>query len=472
MRTLKKSAVKLLATASAVIAQFHRLPYASRVQNIIERVERLDENNVDECLKVTMKAFKQRHRNLETILADNFNQVQKTGGNFSHYSDNRKLLLGAYLTKEYSFQAAALFNPSMVPHPSQSGVKEGEQRFILSLRATGEGHISSIIFRTGLVNSEGEVTLEPSSGYYSVLKKEEAAFFDKGFVAERVAPSEKEGVMNLLPDRFTAAEALSLRATEGKETQASFAIAHVLDTNYDLEPMAQIPLDERLIFPSARCESMGMEDLRLVKFTDKGKSTYYGTYTAYDGRSIKSQLLETTDFEHFKIRTFFGAAINDKGMALFPEKIGGRFAIASRQGSEVLSIMFSDNLHHWETYSLLLEPQFEWEFVQLGNCGSPVKTEQGWLLLTHGVGPMRKYVISAILLDLIDPTIILGRLEHPLLMADEQEREGYVPNVVYTCGLMQHNNLLIIPYAVSDAATVFASVETAEVLAAMKPYRP
>ncbi len=219
-----------------------------------------------------------------------------------------------------------------------------------------------------------------------------------------------------------------------------------------------------MIFPKANAESMGMEDVRFVKFNDEENACYYGTYTAYDGHHIKTQLIETKDFDVFKIRTLYGKAIADKGMALFPEKINGKYVMISRQGGEKMSIMFSDDLYVWDQFQTLMEPEYPWEFVQLGNCGSPIKTQRGWLLLTHGVGPLRTYVISAILLDLNNPATIVGRMNNPLIEADESEREGYVPNVVYTCGLLRNENILIIPYAVSDSATRFATVELNEIL--------
>lgn len=421
MKSLKKSSIKLTASVKAVIAQFHQLPNNERVSNIVKRVEALDEYEVDILFKNVMQEFSHRHKNFEELLIDNFYRVEKISEEHANFSHNKKLLLGAFLTKEYSFQAAALFNPSIVPHPDQTGLQTGEQRFVMSLRATGEGHISSIIFKTGIVDQQGLVTLDESSGFFSVLKKE------------------------CKPE-----------------------LENLPDTNYNLISPLNISLSEKVIFPSAKCESMGMEDLRLVKFADGENSCYYGTYTAYNGKNIRTMLLETNDFSFFRIRPLYGNAINDKGMALFPEKVNGKFVICSRQGSEKLSIMFSDDLYKWENYQLLREPEFNWEFVQIGNCGSPIKTDKGWLLLTHGVGAMRKYVISAVLLDLKDPSKVIGRLTKPMIVADEEEREGYVPNVVYTCGMLKHDKLLIIPYAVSDFATVFASVEIDEILSEMQ----
>ncbi|HUM46284.1 MAG TPA: glycosidase, partial [Chitinophagales bacterium] len=280
-------------------------------------------------------------------------------------------------------------------------------------------------------------------------------------------------ILNILPDFFTAGEALHLLKTawppDSSFSHSVTIIEKILDTNYELEESSHLPVNEKIIFPNARGESMGMEDVRFVKFMDGGESYYYGTYTAYDGHRIQTQMIATKDFNVFKIITLYGAAISDKGMALFPEKINGKYVMIARQGGEVMNIMFSGDLYQWDDYQLLMEPRFPWELVQIGNCGSPIKTDRGWLLLTHGVGIVRKYVSSAILLDLHDPTKIIGRLHQPLLEAGETDREGYVPNVVYTCGCMLHGKMLVIPYAVSDAATAFATIELDELLNEMKP---
>lgn len=432
MKSLKKSTIKITASVNAVIAQFHQLPNKGKVANIVKRVETMEEIDVAVAVKNVMQDFGYRHKNFEELLMGNFYRTQQIHGDLSYFSQDKKLLLGAFLTKEYSFQAAALFNPSIVPHPNQTGLRDGEQRFIMSLRATGEGHISSIIFKTGVVNKKGEVILDEPSNYFSVLNKN------------------------------------SDHAGQNIDCRSSSNFEDFADNNYDLGSPSNITLSEKVIFPSAKFERMGMEDLRLVKFDDGENHCYYGTYTAYDGRNIRTMLLETNDFDSFRVRSLYGNAINDKGMALFPEKVNGKFVICSRQGSEILSIMFSDDLYKWESYQMLREPEFEWEFVQIGNCGSPIKTDKGWLLLTHGVGAMRKYVISAVLLNLENPLQVIGRLNKPLIVAEQEEREGYVPNVVYTCGMLQHGNLLVIPYAVSDFATVFASVDIDEILNEMK----
>lgn len=430
MKSFKKSTARLTASINAVIAQFHRLPRKERVINIVDRVNKLTEEEVDHSLQNVAAEFGRRHKYFNELLINHFNQTQEIVGELVNYSDARKLLLGSFLTKEYAIQAAALFNPSIVQHPDQTGLAAGEQRFIMTLRATGEGHISSIIFKTGIVNDKGDVKLDETSGRFTVLKK------------SATQPMPSPGM---------------------DENGVDF-----YDTNYDLESPTDLALTEMVIFPSAVCESMGMEDVRLVRFEDEGGAVYYGTYTAYNGREIRTMLLETRDFNSFKVRTLRGNAINDKGMALFPEKINGKYVICSRQGSEKLSIMYSDDLYNWDEYALLKEPEFDWEFVQLGNCGSPIKTDKGWLLLTHGVGAFRKYVISAILLDLQNPSKIIGRLAKPLLSAGEDEREGYVPNVVYTCGFLKHGKIVLIPYAISDMATVFASFEIEEILEGME----
>jgi predicted GH43/DUF377 family glycosyl hydrolase len=378
----------------------------------------MDEIEADAFCQNVLNNFAGRHRDIQQTFKDHFNKINEEHLNgLLQFHENKKLLLGALFTMEYSIKSAALFNPSIVAHPNQQNLQPGELRFIMSLRATGEGHISSIIFQTGTINENGDI----------VLDKE--------------------------PEFFTR---LNIKA--GTDTDHA---------NYELESSPHLPMNEKVIFPNTEAEKKGMEDVRFVKFEHDGNSCYYGTYTAYNGHDIKTQLIETTDFNDFKIRTLKGAAISDKGMALFPEKINDKYVMISRQGGESIHIMFSDDLYTWENSRLLMEPKYTWEFVQLGNCGSPIKTDKGWLLLTHAVGPVRTYVISAILLDLHDPTKIIGRLSQPFIHADETEREGYVPNVVYTCGLLRHHSLLLIPYAVSDSATGFATIMLDTILTEM-----
>jgi predicted GH43/DUF377 family glycosyl hydrolase len=463
---ITKNSLKLYADANAVITQFLSLPGENRISNIIQRVKNLKAHEVELCLEKVMQEFAFRHRNISETFIDHFNKVRPPGKNgLLLFSEKQKLLLGAFLTKEYSIQAAALFNPSIVAHPDQQHLQPGEQRFAMSLRATGEGHISSVVFHTGVIDTHGEIILDTASGHFASLKKNEDIEYDKDFIKKRAAffPGFNMELLDILPETFTAAHAIRITSDSAMNDSVK-QFKEIIDTNYELESSAHLPVSERVIFPNAKAERLGIEDVRFVKFEDKGNSCYYGTYTAYDGFHIKTQLIESGDFDVFKIRTLYGAAISDKGMALFPEKVNGKYVMISRQGGEKINIMFSDDLYVWNEFQVLMEPLYTWEFVQLGNCGSPVKTDKGWLLLTHGVGAVRTYVISAILLDLKDPTIILGRLDKPLIVADETEREGYVPNVVYTCGLLRHGDMLIIPYAVSDSATGFVTIELNEIL--------
>lgn len=466
-----KSAIKLYASANAVINQYLYLPGQNRVSNIIDRITKLDEIAVAESLANVLKNFESRHRNIQAVFLENFDKVrQQFEGDISSFSDSRKQLLGAFFTKEYSIQAAALFNPSIVPHPNQQGLQVGEQRFVMSLRATGEGHISSVIFKTGIVDGEMNIHLDGGTGYFTRLKKDESATYSRNFLEDRVKyiADFKNELLEILPDHFTHAEALDLIQNKWRQDASAETsieqLARIFDSNYNLTSNSTGTISETVIFPNSRAECMGMEDVRFVHFIDGEMDCYYGTYTAYDGRQINTHLIETNNFVDFKIRTLYGAAIADKGMALFPEKVNGQYVMISRQGGEKINIMFSDDIYCWQNYELLMEPLYEWEMVQLGNCGSPIKTDKGWLLLTHGVGAMRTYVISAILLHLTDPSQIIGRLKVPLIQADENEREGYVPNVVYTCGLLRHQDQLLIPYAVSDSATGFRFVGLNELL--------
>jgi len=472
---ITKSSIRLHASSKGVVTHFLLLPGSHRVVNIVKRVGEMEEGSVGTCMEKVRLDFAERHRNIETTFLNHYNRVEdEYGKSLAHFSSQKKLLLGAFFTKEYSIQAAALFNPSIVSHPDQQNLNAGEQRFIMSLRATGEGHISSIVFQTGVVDGSAAITLDKTSGYFTCLQKKIDTVYSKTFIRKCTdsIPEFDKSILDSLPDSFTPAEVhnifKSIAPGEQPVINSVTMLEKILDTNYELEASFHVPVNEKVIFPNAKGECMGMEDVRLVKFVEGEHSCYYGTYTAYDGKHIKTQLIETTDFDVFKIHTLYGKAVSDKGMALFPEKVNGQYVMISRQGGEKISIMFSDDLYRWDNSQTLMEPHFTWELVQLGNCGSPIKTKRGWLLLTHGVGVMRTYVISAILLDLHDPSRIIGKLEVPLIEADHNEREGYVPNVVYTCGFMQHENLLIIPYAVSDSATVFATIELDEILNAMK----
>jgi len=392
------------------------------------------------------------------------------------------LLIGGYFTHEYSFEAAALFNPCMVPHPDQSNLADGALRFVLSLRATGEGHISSITFRKGIVDSEGNVLIDAPTRYsLGPALVPEAAFekclFERKLRELNLIGAFSREVLKLLGEPFTLEELRASINRAAKELQA-----HDLETEkvakktltlvqscFEVQFDADSGLSERVLFPYTALQSHGLEDARFVLFQDDdGTRTYYATFTAYDGKEIQPQFLETPDFLHFKFATLNGPAVRNKGMALFPRKIKGLYAMISRQDFENIFVMFSDHLHLWRQKQLLLGPKFPWEFIQMGNCGSPIETARGWLVLSHGVGAMRKYCIGAFLLDGDDPTKVIGRLRAPLIVPNADEREGYVPNVVYSCGSLLHGGQLIIPYGTSDHTTTFATAPLDEVLDAMQ----
>ena len=451
---------------------------STRVLKIIARVNSLTEDEVCQKLDEVIREFGNRHHKLNPFFLRRFDQVKAQLLTDEPLSDARKLLLGAYFTMEYSLESAALFNPSMVWHPDQTNLPAGHKRFVLSLRATGEGHISSISFRTGYVDGEGAIVVQKPSRYVTSPEAIVSQQFDKNtFVKKlyelRLINSISEGILASLNDEFTLPDIEAqvkrvmsqFRHNAEYEAITSGLIALAL-SNYEMHFDDDQSIDERCIFPHSPNETNGIEDARFVEFhDDNGEVTYYATYTAYNGRVTFPQLLETKDFTHFSISTLNGAEVQNKGMALFPRKINGRYTMLSRQDGENIYLMFSEDLYFWQTKELIAKPTYPWEYVQLGNCGSPIETEAGWLVLTHGVGPMRKYAIGAFLLDLNDPSKVIGRTKEPILSPDENEREGYVPNVVYSCGGQIHGNTLIIPYAMSDYASSFATINVTELLA-------
>jgi predicted GH43/DUF377 family glycosyl hydrolase len=396
-------------------------------------------------------------------------------------SENRRLLIGSYFSQEYALESAALFNPSMVWHPDQSGLSTGEQRFILSLRATGEGHISSITFRSGVIDGDNTIRIDKPTRFATEPDLVPNSLYERRLFHSKLTEMGSNGpftqqVMNALGDRFTLDELQRvLRAVLSQDRPRQRELEPVAQgmvtlarSNYEIRFSAEQPVSERIIFPTSPTEVNGIEDARFVRFRDDdGSIRYYATYTAFDGKMILPQLLETDDFLHFKISTLNGPEVRNKGFALFPRKIVGRYYMLSRQDTENIYLMSSDTPHFWYTKELIARPSEPWEFVQLGNCGSPIETEAGWLVLTHGVGPMRTYAMGAFLLDLNEPTRVIGRLAAPLLTPNVNEREGYVPNVVYSCGGLIHGRELIIPYAISDYASTFATVALDEVLSHM-----
>lgn len=455
---------------------------AQRLSTIIGRALALTEEEVEKELAAVHEDFDARHLDIEPVLMSHFAKVQAHVFTQRPITRSRQLLIGALFSGEYALEAAALFNPSIVPHPDQSGVPEGGLRFIMSLRATGEGHISSIEFREGTISPDGHIALTPVSRYVSLPEVlpnpsyRKRSFIIKlhemGFDNECTA-----AVMDALATNFTRSELADRVASFRREilplssdTRRTLeCIQWLADSNYELRFSDKLAVSERILFPVSDNESNGIEDARFVRLVDDdGSVTYCATYTAYNGRDILPQLIETQDFLHFRVLTLNGSAVQNKGMALFPRRINGRYAMLSRQDDENLFIMFSDNPHYWNDPQIILRPAEAWESVKLGNCGSPIETEAGWLVITHGVGPMRKYCIGAVLLDLDDPTRVIGRLREPLLCPEGVEREGYVPNVVYSCGSLIHGGQLILPYAMSDKATAIVSLPVDDLLALLK----
>ncbi len=390
----------------------------TRANHIVDRVLALDAETAAQQLADVLENFEGRHRNLLDTFDARAAEMEDAFEPHASFTKTQRRLVGAYFLHEYSFEASALFNPSIVRHPDQSGAPNGGCRFILSLRAVGEGHISSLTFRSGTIDADGNVTVEPTA---------------------RLASGPR------ITDRTSRPDGDDVEIVFQEETL----------------------LSERVIFPITDSQVNGIEDARFVSFENEGRRIYYATYTAYNGRAIRSELIETKDFRTFRMTPLVGSATRNKGMGLFPRKIDGRFAMIGRQDNENLHLIYSDDLYTWEGGQAFLQPQYPWEFVQLGNCGSPIELDEGWLLFTHGVGPVRKYTIGAVLLDKKDPSKVLARSREPLVRPDATEREGYVPNVVYTCGALRHGDRIVLPYAISDTFSNFATIKTSALLRAL-----
>ena len=450
----------------------------SRIPKIVSRVMALDESAAEKELTKIERDFSSRHHNLDAILARQYEIIRAYMPPDLAPSKMRILLIGAYFIGERSYESTALFNPSIVAHPDQSDLPAGSLRFIISLRATGEGHISALTFRSGIIDKGGSVIIDKDSGLACTAKLKPSALYDKicfiGKLYEMgLANDCSSSIMDTLPDEFkmgTLQDNVGVyEAGHDPITQTDRLtcdkIMWLARCNYEASFDPSPPLSERVLFPFSPSEQNGIEDARFVFFRDdNGSGRYYATYTAYDGKFILPQLMETEDFTHFKMITLNGRAAVNKGMALFPRKINGRYAMISRNDNENLFLMYSDNVHFWHEAVPIMEPLYPWEFVQIGNCGSPIETERGWLLLTHGVGPMRQYSIGAALLDREDPSRVLGRLKEPLIHWIDESRSGYVPNVVYSCGSMVHGDTVIIPYALSDQQTTVALVSLGSIL--------
>ena len=389
-----------------------------RVSHIVERVLALDPQAARRQLEEVLENFEGRHRCLPATFETRADAIEVGHSVHAPLTQVQRQLIGACFLHEYSFEAAALFNPSIVAHPDQTAVPSGARRIILSLRAVGEGHLSSITFRTGVLAADGTVAIDPTARLASIPTLH--------------------------------------RVISGSHSDC-------IEVTFEHDG----DISERVLFPVTAAQSNGIEDARFVEFNDDGVRTYYATYTAYNGRAIRSELLATEDFTRFTLTPLAGTAACNKGMALFPRRINGRYAMIGRQDNENLYLLYSDDLYFWQDGIRLLEPRFPWEFVQIGNCGAPLELDEGWLLLTHGVGPMRQYCIGAALLDKDDPAKVLGRLSEPLLRPEHSAREGYVPNVVYTCGAMRQGGRIVMPFAICDTFSIFGTIEISALLRAM-----
>lgn len=475
---------KLMPDSGRVICRPH-IPGGNpdQLRNIIQRVLDMPEAQVQEVLSQVRLDFSDRHRNLPRILERHFDLVAHCVPRDHTLTASQRELIGAYVTMEYAFSSAALFNPSIVPHPDQSGLAPDELRFVMSLRAVGEGHISSIEFRSGVIGAKGTILFDPVSDYVETPARQANPYYDKALFALKLGEMNIDqriarALLSQLPERFDyralQTELDRLCHQSGYEAatvnQAFSAVNWLANSNYELDFNPDRPISEHVLFSTSEHERSGVEDARFVQFhEDTGDYTYYATYTAYDGANLLPQLIETRDFVHFKMFTLGGRGVQNKGLALFPRKIHGKYVMLSRQDGENNYLMVSDNLHVWKNYCQLQTPTEPWEFVQLGNCGSPLETDRGWLVITHGVGPMREYAIGAIFLDRDDPSRVIARLRQPLLRPHEEEREGYVPNVVYSCGSLIHQGELVMPYAMSDISSGMVSVNVDELIDCMDP---
>jgi predicted GH43/DUF377 family glycosyl hydrolase len=476
---VRRTSTILRPDQSRVLLRPFRHEDPERSRRIIARIMSLPEDEVGPLLNEVVAEFSRRHQQIRESFLERFEHVRDLVMTDEVISEQRKLLIGSYFVCEYSLESAALFNPSIVPHPDQSDTPPDALRFILSLRATGEGHISSITFRTGIIHADHRIEVLPPAGFLTEPRQIPKPSYDKALFERKLlelglANEFTRRTMDKFGESFALEELRVSLEVEMNQSPVSDqntirGMLALAQSNYEVQFQPQQQLSERVLFPATPSQRNGIEDARFVCFQkDDGSYVYYATFTAFDGKVILPELVETADFLRFRFITLNGPAAENKGMALFPRKVNGLYAMLSRQDNENIYIMFSDDVHFWYERKVLLKPVFPWELVQLGNCGSPIETEAGWLVLSHGVGPLRTYCIGAFLLDLGEPSKVIGRLREPLLKPNQSERQGYVPNVVYTCGALVHNGELIIPYAMADHATGFATVPLDEVLAAME----
>lgn len=466
-----------------VIARFF-FNGAPRAVEVLNHINELTEQEVYDLISPILQEFSKRHRNITKILDKNaeklMDEVPELAQVIRETSSFRKLLIGSYFTHEYSIESAAFFNPSIVDDPDQSGLEDGQRRLIISFRAVGEGHISSVVFRKAMLEKNNDITVMPAGRYVDEAEVIKNNIYKKEFFLEKandsqISPKTIALAEKHLEDRFDYRtlkrlidKLISDIDIDSVDTELE-KLLWLADSYHEILFSLDTDISDRIIYPISEYERKGIEDARFVKFfNEDGTSKYYATYTAYDGIMIMPKLMETSDFYDFKVRPMYGIGARNKNLALFPRKIKGKYVMMSRIDGWNNYIMYSDKINIWTNPIKLQSPKFPWEFVQIGNCGSPIETKEGWIVVTHGVGPMRKYCLGVSLLDLDDPSVEIGRLKEPILIANKDEREGYVPNVVYSCGSIINNGELIIPYGLSDYSSSFMTVNLNALLDRLK----
>jgi predicted GH43/DUF377 family glycosyl hydrolase len=481
--SIERKPIRVNPDPKRVIARFF-FNGNDRAKEVIERVMLISEDDAFSIVSPLLQEYSKRHRNITRVLNRHCSKLKplflELNIDFDTLTVYRKLLIGSYFTHEYSIESAAFFNPSIVEDPDQTELEDGQRRVIISFRAVGEGHISSITFRRAWIDKDNNISIQPAGSYIDEAEIVRNAVYNKKLFFEKAAITQINiDVINELESKLDhhfeyanlrriIMDSQRLQENDMKRLEYD-KVLWLADSYYEIVFSLDTDISDRVIFPISEYERKGIEDARFVQFTnDDGSKLYYATYTAYDGSLIMPKLLQTTDFYNFKIMPLYGAGAQNKNLALFPRKVNGKYVMISRIDGCNNYIMYSDKINIWEKPVMLQQPKFSWEFVQIGNCGSPIETPDGWIMITHGVGPMRRYVLGASLLKLDDPAVEIGRLKEPLLIPNSDEREGYVPNVLYSCGAIVHNNKLIIPYGVSDSSTAFAEVCLDELLNKLK----
>ncbi|WP_447637068.1 glycoside hydrolase family 130 protein [Flavobacterium microcysteis] len=471
--SVERKPIKVYPDSGRVIARYF-FNGEERAVELIKKILLMDNETVFGLISPLLQDFSKRHRNITKKLLKHCDKVktyvEKAGADYEKLDDYTKLLIGSYFTHEYSIESAAFFNPSIVPDPDQTNLEEGQLRVLISFRAVGEGHVSSVVFRRALIDKNSNIFVIPAGNYIDEAEKIHNMVYNKKLFLKKAQEADinddfLKDVDEKLNERFDydSLKKVVIEAKEKTQDEKTIRqynmILELSDSYRKISFSKDTDISDRVIFPISDFERKGIEDARFVKFVkENGKVIYYCTYTAYDGNHIMPKLLQTYDFYDFKTSPLNGSGAKNKNLALFPRKINGKYAMLSRIDGWNNYLMYSDHINIWENPIKIQSPEYPWELVQIGNCGSPIETKYGWLIMTHAVGPMRRYCIGASLLDIDNPEKEIGRLKEPLIMPNPDEREGYVPNVVYSCGSIIHNNDLIIPYGLSDHSSGFATV--------------